>query len=1267
MASVYSCPCGHQWQKLADSVTPVNGAESSCPVCGMPIGQRDEPGTVDYRSIPSTKPHFTNSPAADNGPLPTGPYVSLGNTNAEPGAPVALPEVPGYEVVELIGKGGMGLVLKGRQRMLDRLVAIKLPLPQHMQDDADRTRFLREARAAARLRHPNICPIFEVGEAGDRPFIVLGYIKGETLKAWARKRPPSARQVAEMVAVLARTVGYAHANGIIHRDLKPGNVMVEADTGQPILMDFGLAKELAEQDVQLTQSGQVMGTPAYMAPEQAAGQVHRIGPPADIYALGVLLYELLTGRLPFTGMFGEVVRKVQTEEPLPPRRLVPRLHRDLETVCLKAMAKDPAQRYASAESLADDLERFNAGEAILARREGLFRKGWRKLRRGKKVVAAFLALAALATAVVGYVVVRGTHADQLAAIERAIEVGPATSAQVASFLADREADLAAAGLGNDERERLRQQLHARLARFIDELANPQPDDEQRIGAALDQLSQANPAVAEGLRQALVNRLHHWKETQRLAAPFDGLEKWLDPSESLVEEDHLRRMAHGKPLLLLRPPCPSTARLEVRFIPSWNEVATLGLVLNWNEGVCYEFLLATPDPALLSSQAVKQMTLAELRRAKGDLQMHIIRKGGDAGPKGRVPLRTERVSIASLSEGPLILRASREVERLTFQVNNLDPIVFDDTFPLNDAQPGAFGVWWPTGAMISQLLIAEQALPPAASALQRGDELYGRQRFEEALLFFREQGRSFGAATEQGQEARVKEGLCLWALKRPEEAGGALEQVAAGLIENPARPPVSREASRRSWPAVATSQLWLLRLEQKREREAEALFATLSGHYGFNDLARIIPQPVRDRIISAYRDEAGGLNLLLDIPDRLSRLERANSVIKLLGAPNATHVLAQLALLRAYRMAGRSDQAVATVLGYLKENGGDFDYPVKLFVEEYGWLMRERGTPYPALQELNERLFAGPERRPQPNYQELWIERARLHAAMEQWEEAEKDIEEYFRNVPPDSIDTRNIAAAALIRGFLRERRGDVSSAQDAWLAGWRRIDFRSPLFGELMGGTIGFGNVVLLASLTNTWTDEDAELVLTQGVLPRVAQVGEFPTALVREALRAALPVGRALHTNRRWRECARRLAFLDISLPDYARLPAVEFALEMIHLQALPGGLSADQESLCRQLCMDFYTAAMSGKLRKSQLLLIAASWKGSSGLFGWGGVAGGLEPSLRKRLAYVLGHRYLFLNKPKEAAEFFRTATLDEPADSPLRKLAQAELDRLKDKLKP
>jgi tetratricopeptide (TPR) repeat protein len=354
----------------------------------------------------------------------------------------AVPIIAGYEVLGELGRGGMGVVYRARQVLLNRPCVLKMILAGTHAGAEAVVRFLAEAEAVARLQHPNVVEIHHIGVADGLPFFELEYVEGGSLDRRLDGTPWPVRRAGELVEALAQGVAQAHDHGLIHRDLKPGNVLLTAD-GAPKIADFGLAKAL-DRESGLTRSDSIVGSPSYMAPEQAAGQAKLVGPLADVYALGAILYELLAGRPPFRGTtVMETLEQVKAAEPVPPRRLVPGLPRDVETIALKCLQKEPLKRYDSAAALAADLRRFLANEPIIARPVPFWERGWRWCRRHPApatLTAALVLVAALGLTAILWQWSEAVKARDLATRRAAAEAGARLEAESSLALARKAVD-----------------------------------------------------------------------------------------------------------------------------------------------------------------------------------------------------------------------------------------------------------------------------------------------------------------------------------------------------------------------------------------------------------------------------------------------------------------------------------------------------------------------------------------------------------------------------------------------------------------------------------------------------------------------------------------------------------------------------------------------------------------------------------------------------------------------------------------------------------
>ncbi|HEX3147121.1 MAG TPA: serine/threonine-protein kinase [Gemmataceae bacterium] len=517
-ANSIRCPRGHTWDpsEFDDDPAPVAGPVA-CPYCGSLCGAASSIRPTD--TLPPPEP-----PVADKDAPPT---------------------IPGYQILDVLGRGGMGVVYKARQVRTDRVVALKVP---GYLDLETRVRFTIEAQAAARVSHPNVVQVYEVGEHDGKPFLALEYVDGGTLASRLTGAPFPPRSAAALTETLARAVGAAHSHGVVHRDLKPANILLQSPQSTVLspqsddhrlgtgdwglgtikVADFGLARRM-DDDTRQTQSGMILGTPDYMAPEQAAGESHRVGPPADVWALGALLYELLTGRPPFRGVgMMDTLDQVRNHEPVSPRRLQPAVPRDLETICLKCLHKDPDRRYSVATELAEDLHRFLDGQPVRARPVSRVERWVKRARRNPLATGLAAGMWLLLIAAAAYGV--WYHLRLQAQRDRARHHFQMAVRSVESLLTEvAEEDLAVEPLSEQKRKALLEKAFA----FYQELLQVEPDDPELAWLA----ARAARRIGDILRllgrypEALVA---YDRALERLAALADRPPPGTDPTREIAD-------------------------------------------------------------------------------------------------------------------------------------------------------------------------------------------------------------------------------------------------------------------------------------------------------------------------------------------------------------------------------------------------------------------------------------------------------------------------------------------------------------------------------------------------------------------------------------------------------------------------------------------------------------------------------------------------------------------------------------------------------------
>jgi tetratricopeptide (TPR) repeat protein len=768
-----------------------------------------------------------------------------------------------------------------------------------------------------------------------------------------------------------------------------------------------------------------------------------------------------------------------------------------------------------------------------------------------------------------------------------------------------------------------------------------------------------------LQTALERRQRLWQPRFELKPPFANLNEVFPPGLLRVTNDTMVGVTAPLPAPYLperttRVLAGGDAQLEAVFDHTWQWDSRLGLRFQGDTSNRYEFVLAA-RPYLPAVQ--------KLRRADHPLDFGYARETDQVADmallKNNVVLQQRVVDLRELPAQALRLSATREGNRLSFQVNDLPPLSFEDIFPIPGTDAGVFGLYLPSGVRLKTLRAFHQPLSSAPSALERGDALYSQGRYAEGLTFFREHSATAGGG-ETGQEARYKEALCLLNLKRHAEAQERLGQV---LGEDGKR-----------WPLLAGSQLWALLLQQKNPAEAEAVAVRLESQIPLAQLAGRMPHETFQQISLAYRATGRGLNYLKSSPQKMHALERAWA----LGADAESaeeRAMSRGLMVNGYLSTGQEDLA----LRFLLEELQTFNPDRSPFVE--GWkpyalhpvencaaLYRLKGDVSAAMSLLNRWIEKAPGVRREA-MEALLLERAACHIRSGDWTRAEKDVQDCQAVVVPE-MEKHNhrglsvVAASWLMRGFLLQERGDTNGARQAWNEGATMVRQRGVLREIEQSDTTRIGLRAGLYSLSllgmaNQLSAPDVENFMT--AFFQTSQNASLDSTQTQQYMRL-LPVDQLAATmiqglqSERGRALCRRLAFRQLSFRESLDGMFQMLIHSFLAAGALPPNATAGQQAEVEELARRVGQAYATEKLNDFALAQLFLTWKGTTGFLGWGGLAPSLAPELRGPLAYVFGLRFLKLGRPADARTFFQSVLQDVPSGSRLAGLAKAELTRLK-----
>ncbi len=1217
------------------------------------------------------------------------PDASSGNASRIP------VQIDAYQIVEEIASGGMGAVfLANQEQPVRRQVALKV-----IKSGADSkeiiTRFEAERQALAMMSHPNIAQIYDGGTTQEgSPYFVMEYVAGIPMAEYCDSHKLTIRQRLELFIPVCHAIQHAHQKGIIHRDLKPSNVLIAEHDGKPIpkVIDFGLAKALEQEakltdETMMTEYGAIVGTIHYMSPEQAGMDFLDIDTRTDIYSLGVMLYELLTGSTPLDRAtlkqqallkVLEIIREKDPPKPsdrlkessdtisavsesreISPIKLRSILSGELDWVVMKALEKERERRYSSANDFAIDVERFLNHQTVSARPPSVVYRARKFAQRNRGMLAAAIAML-LTVVIAGWLTVRMRTEAAIAKVEKQLseeltdlDLSADEWHQITGLVADiRQRDILR---GDSASQRT---TNAMLDAIATATRRPRMSrsDRDQLGEAIARVS---PAVSESVDQQarleelrlVVERLEgNWsfafgagpespaafKElfaATDLKADSDGL---LHPQKYRAEAFDARaasedaRVADAAPLTRLRHKCTGDLRVEAVF-EEWELCHEVGLTLYEVDELGYDFVVTLGQ----SRKTWNEYTRSEVNRGPNEQNSFSVVRSEDATVlieirRGDESLLRHSVSTKQLPEGPLRVTATRQGNVFSIRVNDLPERSVLDPFPFRDRDEGFVGLRGTINAGLKSIRADELTIDADASPLSSGDRFYRRKDYSAALDAYQEQITLADANIDVQLEAKFKFAICQLKLGRSDEAKIQLSQV--------------QQAEHSTWSALALITLWDEALKAKRFDDANSAYTLLKTMGVLERAALLTTEETRQRIVDSVLRPLS-MKAVLETDDTLlPRVRQAAEIDRLLSYDGLGSFQGQFRFSKALRLQGESDEA-CEVLRKLTERTDSL-----IILNNYLRELRVAGRADEALVIIDDRL-KNTDNREVP----LYRARVRTNVALGDFETAEADVSRGLQTPDANTYYREYVTDLIMMRGFLKHRRGDVEGA----LADWR-MAFRNGNsvfdYAEDSNHT-GLVLSLMLGGLTDELTIEQ-----TQKFTQLALKGAGFPEL---SAMVSGVVSPQRIHTtlSQMWKspkglEWAEAFAFENVSLRYRISKPVVLTIHEYLAAGAFPDGASIADRDQCWLGAEEAFEAIFVKKsLSLPQCVQLAMAWKGA-GLFGTTSLPDTLPDVPRARLAYLFGHHFLAKNDATTAEKYFRQSVEIDRADDAIRSAAERSL---------